>query len=148
MKVLSAIAAAATMSAILAAGPAFSAEHEVVMLNVGSDGQRMVYEPAFLQIEPGDTVTFRATDPTHNAEMIPGMLPEGAESWKGRINEEISITFTEEGVYGYKCLPHYGMGMVGVIQVGTSTDNLEELKAVRHPGQARGRMEALLQQVQ
>ena len=28
------------------------------------------------------------------------------------------MTFTESGLYGVKCLPHYAMGMVMLIQVG------------------------------
>jgi pseudoazurin len=137
-------AAATMMASLLAALPAIAADHEVRMLNMGGDGQRMVFEPAYLEIEPGDTVTFVATDPSHNSEIIAGMLPEGADGWKGRINEEVSVTFDQEGVYGYKCLPHYGMGMVGVIKVGESAPNLEDAKAIRHPGQAAKRMAELL----
>ena len=46
-------------------------------------------------------------DPGHNAETIPGMLPEGADPFKGAINEEVVYTVEAEGVYGIKCLPHY-----------------------------------------
>src|SRR5690606_36022004 len=62
--------------ALVAAGlaafatPAFSAEHEVKMLNKGSDGQAMVFEPAFLKVKPGDTVKFVPTDKGHDAETI------------------------------------------------------------------------------
>lgn len=140
-----ALAAAGTL---MLAAPSGAAEHEIMMLNKGADGQTMVFEPAFLKIEPGDTVTFRATDRTHNAETIPAMLPEGGETFKGRINEEISVTFTVPGVYGYKCLPHYAMGMVGAIQVGDDPVNLDEAKAARHPGRARDRMAAVLEQVE
>lgn len=140
-------AAATIMAGLLATMPAVAADHEVRMLNMGADGQRMVFEPAYLEIEPGDTVTFVATDPSHNSEIIAGMLPEGAEGWKGRINEEVSVTFDQEGVYGYKCLPHYGMGMVGLIKVGEAAPNLEDAKAVRHPGQAAKRMTELLDDI-
>ncbi len=50
------------------------------MLNKGADGTTMVFEPALTKIAVGDTVTFVATDRGHNAETIPGMLPEGAEA--------------------------------------------------------------------
>ena len=46
------------------------------------------------------------------------MIPPGATPFKGRINEEIVVKLTVPGLYGYKCLPHLGMGMVGLIQVG------------------------------
>ncbi|MBL0935454.1 MAG: pseudoazurin [Rhizobiaceae bacterium] len=141
------LAAATLMAGIMAALPAIAADHEVRMLNMGEDGQRMVFEPAYLEIEPGDTVTFLATDPSHNSEIIAGMLPEGAEGWKGRINEELTVTFDQEGIYGYKCLPHYGMGMVGIVKVGEAAPNLDDAKAVRHPGQAAKRMAELLDDV-
>jgi pseudoazurin len=64
------------------------------------------------------------------------MLPDGAEVFKGRINEEIAITVTKQGVYGVKCAPHYGMGMVALIGVGEPV-NVEEALAVKHPGKAR-----------
>ncbi len=37
------------------------------------------------------------------------------------------MTFSQEGVYIYKCLPHVVLGMVGVIQVGKAV-NLEQAK--------------------
>ncbi len=55
------------------------------MLDQGPDGQMMVFEPSFLKIEPGDTVTFVPTDKSHNSETILGMIPEGAEAWRGKI---------------------------------------------------------------
>ena len=92
--------------------PAGAAEFEVKMLNKGAEGA-MVFEPSLLKIAPGDTVKFLATDKTHNAESIKGMIPEGAKPFVGKINEEITVTFEQPGIYGIKCLPHYGMGMVG-----------------------------------
>ena len=115
--------------------PAGAAEFEVKMLNKGAEGA-MVFEPSLLKIAPGDTVKFLATDKTHNAETIVGMLPEGAKKFVGKINEEITVTFEQPGIYGIKCLPHYGMGMVAMIAVGTPT-NEEQAKAVTHPGRAK-----------
>lgn len=146
MKLHNLLSAAALAIAIPAAG--FAADHEVQMLNRGEDGQMMVFEPAFLQIEPGDTVTFLPTQPSHNAESIPAMTPEGGETFRGAMNREVSVTFTTEGVYGIKCLPHYGLGMVAVIQVGDDTSNLEAARAVRHPARANQRMPVLLTQVE
>ena len=143
-----ALTALALAGSVALAGAASAEDYEVKMLNKGSDGEVMVFEPAFLKIEPGDTVTFLATDPSHNSESIAEMVPEDGEEWKGDINEEISITLNEPGVYGYKCLPHYAIGMVGLIQVGDELPNLEEAKAVEHPGRAADRMEALFEQIE
>lgn len=146
MKIRTLLTTAALAIALPAA--AFADDHQVHMLTRGADGSMMVFEPAFLQIEPGDTVTFLPTEPSHNAETIPGMWPEGAESFRGGMNQEVTVTFTAEGVYGIKCLPHYGLGMVAVIQVGDDTANLEAARGVRHPARASQRMPDLLSQVQ
>jgi pseudoazurin len=105
------------------------------MLNKGAEGP-MVFEPALLKIAPGDVVKFLPTDKGHNVETIKGMLPEGAEAFAGKMNEEVTITFGKPGVYGVKCKPHYGMGMVGLIIVGDAA-NTDSAKAVVHPGRAK-----------
>ncbi|MEM9495786.1 MAG: pseudoazurin [Pseudomonadota bacterium] len=127
--------------------PSTAAAEEIIvkMLNRGSDGALMVFEPAFIRAEVGDVVKFVPTNPSHNAESIKGMLPEGAASFKGRINKEVAYEITTEGVYGVKCLPHYGMGMVALIVAGEQT-NLEEAKAVRHVGKAKPNFVKLFEQ--
>lgn len=137
------LVAAAMISAVAFA--AHAETHEVQMLNKGEKGL-MVFEPDFIAAEPGDTITFIPTDKGHNAETIKGMIPEGAESFRSKINEEFSVTLDEEGVYGIKCTPHYGTGMVMAIQVGEPV-NLEEAEAVKHPGKAGERMKEALSQV-
>ena len=102
-------------------------EHEVKMLNSGADGI-MVFEPAVIKISKGDTINFRAVDMSHNSASLEGMIPDGAESWNGALSQDISITFTEEGVYVYQCTPHAMMAMVGVIQVGDAV-NLDSVKS-------------------
>jgi pseudoazurin len=138
MTVLYKVAALAAMLA-LAAAPAYAANFEVHMLNKGAAGA-MVFEPAAIKIAAGDTVTFIPTDKGHNAESIPAMTPEGAELFKGKANEEIVVTFTQEGVYGIKCAPHLAMGMVALVQVGDAPANLEAAKAAKLPGVAAKRM--------
>ena len=108
--------------------PAFSADHTVEMLS-SSNGQMMVFKPAVLQINPGDTVTWKATNPGHNTASINEMSPDSSLQWDGKINEELKITFTKEGVYGYKCTPHYILGMVGIVSVGDNTTNLSAASA-------------------
>ena len=124
-----------TIALLLLGGAAAAAEIEVKMLNKGSDGV-MVFEPALVKIEPGDTVKFVSTDKGHNAETINGMLPEGAAPFVGKVNQDIAVSFDKPGVYGVKCLPHYGMGMVALVVVGTPA-NQDEAKAVSHPGSAK-----------
>ncbi len=103
--------------------------YTVKMLNQGATGV-MVFEPAFLQINVGDTVTFESTDPAHNSASIPGMIPSGAAPWNGQLSRDISVTFEIPGVYGYQCTPHAMMAMVGVIQVGDDNSNIETARNV------------------
>ncbi|SDH80865.1 pseudoazurin [Bosea robiniae] len=119
----------------LAIAGANAAEVEVKMLNKGTAGA-MVFEPAIVKIAPGDTVKFVPTDKSHNAESIPEMMPAGAAPFLGKMNEQVEVTFTENGVYGVKCKPHYGMGMVALVVVGEPT-NLEAAAAAKHPGKAK-----------
>nr|WP_288453279.1 pseudoazurin [uncultured Pseudomonas sp.] len=108
---------AAALLATLFCTAALAEVHEVKMLNRGAGGA-MVYEPDYLAIAPGDTVKFIATQPSHNAASVLGFLPDGAEPFKGRINEEIEVKFDVPGFYGIQCIPHLAMGMVMLIQVG------------------------------
>lgn len=123
--------------ALLAIMPVSAAQYDVHMLNQGADGKAMVFEPAFLHIQPGDTVNFIATNQSHNAETLDGMMPEGAEAFRGELNQNISVTFTVEGAYGIACRPHLGMGMVALIQVGDEADNLAAMQQVLLPRTAR-----------
>ena len=106
-----------------------SEAYTVKMLNQGATGV-MVFEPAFLKINVGDTVTFESTDAAHNSASIPGMIPSGASPWNGQLSRDISVTFEIPGVYGYQCTPHAMMAMVGVIQVGDDISNIETAKNV------------------
>lgn len=117
----------------LLAIPALAETHQVKMLN-GNNLGGMVYEPDFVTIAPGDTVKFLATQRGHNAASIEGFLPEGAQAFLGRINEEIEITLTHEGFYGIKCSPHYDMGMVMLIRVGEPPLDEVELPEDMPPG--------------
>ncbi|MGI6851187.1 pseudoazurin [Mesorhizobium sp. 1B3] len=139
------IVIAATFAAALLAGTAQAADHQVQMLNKGEKGS-MVFQPDFIAAAPGDTVTFVPTDKSHDAESIKGMIPEDATPFKGKMNEQVTVTLDKEGVYGVKCTPHYGMGMVALIVVGKPA-NLEQAKAVKQTGKAKKVFEALLAQV-
>jgi pseudoazurin len=105
-----------------------SADHEVKMLNQGPTGV-MVFEPAVLKINIGDTVTFKSVDAAHNSASIPGMIPAGASPWNGQLSQDLSVSFDVAGIYGYQCTPHSMMAMVGVIEVGNDQSNMNEVKS-------------------
>lgn len=124
--------------------------HIVEMRNVavGDPNTINVFTPPVLKIAVGDKVRFVVVDKSHNTASKKGMLPEGAEPWNSKIDEEIEITFTVEGTYGYICVPHYAMGMVGLILVGDYSVNFEEARKVRQRGQAKKAFRALFTQVE
>ena len=102
-----------------------AAEHQVKMLS-SLKGQMMVFDPPVLTIQPGDTVKWLATNPGHNTASINEMIPEGGPAWTGQMNEELTIKFNKEGIYGYKCTPHYILGMIGLIVVGDKSSNIDK----------------------
>lgn len=139
-KILAALIGTALMTAL--GGPiASAAEFEVHMLNKGKDGA-MVFEPSSIKIAKGDTVTFVATDKSHNAEAIDGLIPAEAKPFKGKMNETVKVTFDTEGAYAVKCAPHFGMGMVGLVVVGEAPSNLDALKTAKIPKKAKDRLDA------
>lgn len=135
---------AVAVAGFLATG-AQAGEHEVHMLNKGADGA-MVFEPALVRAEPGDTIRFVPTDKGHNAESIKGMIPDGADAFKGKIGKEISVTLDKEGVYGVRCKPHFGLGMVMLVEVGKPV-NEDAAKAAKLPKKAKARFDAIFAEI-
>lgn len=105
--------------------------------------QGLIYDPLVVKIAPGDTV-FWTNMSTHNTESLEGLIPEGAEMWSSKMSENYSHTFTQEGIYIYKCVPHFGAGMGGAIIVGEPV-NLEQIKAVDAKGAAKRLVNKALQ---
>lgn len=145
MKRLRSFAIAALMGATPFAAAA--EEFEVLMLNATTDNAQHtnVFTPDILRVQVGDTVTFIPSDDGHSTASKRGIFPDGAEPWNSPMNETFSITFTVGGVYGYVCLPHYEMGMVGLIVVGDDLSNLEAAKNVRQLGDAHAAFRALFE---
>ncbi|MFG5117669.1 pseudoazurin [Methylorubrum sp. POS3] len=135
------------LSGVASALPAAAEEFTVKALNNGPGGS-MVFDPAFVKLKPGDSIKFVQTDKGHNVETIKGMAPEGAEYVKTVVSQDAVVTFDKEGVYGFKCAPHYIMGMVALVVVGDKRDNLEAAKSVPHNKLTQKRFEPLFAQAQ
>ncbi len=112
--------------AVAASAPAFAQDYKIAMLDTGSDKELMVFEPAFIKANVGDTISFVAKSPGHN--IISRLVPAGASEFKGQVDKDLSIKLEKEGVYIYECDLHKMLGMIGVIQVGKPA-NLAEAKA-------------------
>ncbi|MGI9501811.1 MAG: pseudoazurin, partial [Geminicoccaceae bacterium] len=128
------------------ASTSFAAEHEVQMLNKGSDGGRMVFEPAFVVAEPrGYLITFVSVDKGNNSESM--AVPDGAEGWKGKISKDMSVTVQADCVYAFKCAPDFRMGMIGFVVVGDAAVNLEEVEGLRYVGRTKKVPAELIEQI-
>lgn len=137
----------AALAVVAAPLPASAKEIVVHMKNKGADGI-MVFEPSFVNAKPGDTIRFAPTDKAHNAETLPSIWPKGVAPVKGAMNKEVVLKVSEPGLYGIKCMPHYSMGMVALVQVGKpSAADLTAAKAVKLPPLAAKRMTVALAKV-
>jgi pseudoazurin len=121
--------------------PAAVTDYQVRMLSQGMDGM-MQFDPQLLKVAPGDTVHFTATNQGHNVQSLDGMIPEGARSFHSEIGQNLTVTFSVPGIYGYRCTPHGTLGMVGLIVVGKPV-NEAAAKTAAMPG-AAGRVFARL----
>lgn len=87
------------------------------------------FEPAIVQIQPGDKVVWRQMS-SHSTTSIDKMIPDGATPWNSKLGEDFAVTFDKPGAYVYTCTPHASFGMGGVIIVGNGMPpNMEALKA-------------------
>lgn len=118
---------------VILTGGARAAGVEVKLLNKGSDGGMMVFEPAYLKIAAGDTVKFLSAGSGYDANSIKDMLPDGATPLVGRNGADLAVRFDREGVYGVKCLPHRGICMVLMVSApasaGRATGDRQDGKA-------------------
>lgn len=90
------------------------------------DYKSLFFEPQFIRIEPGDSITFSVTNFDHQPQSV--FIPDGARPWKSESGENITVQFSKVGVYLFDCVYHNVMGMAGVILVGRAgtPDNYEE----------------------
>ena len=125
----------------LAASPLRAAtNYKVTMLSRDpADLSRgMHFSPDLLKIPAGSSVTFTPGAPGHNTQTTPGMIPNGASAWRFGFGKTGTVTLSTPGFYGYHCLPHRGLGMVGLIIVEGAgmMDNLAAARSVKHTGKA------------
>ncbi|MGH8281635.1 MAG: pseudoazurin [Gammaproteobacteria bacterium] len=141
--VLSAVLALSLLSA-----GAYAKDYTVKELNSGTGGA-FVFEPDFLHIQPGDSVHFVAADSGHDSQSY--LVPAGAQNWTGQVSKDITVKFTQEGVYLYECNPHHLFGMLGIIQVGKAVNKAEAEKAAaameKQQIMNQGRLENLMKRI-
>ncbi|MBE9078833.1 plastocyanin [Romeria aff. gracilis LEGE 07310] len=111
-------------SCILMASPAAAADYEVKM---GSDAGLLVYVPATLTVQQGDTVTWVNNKMApHNVIFDPNNIPADKATADELSHDKLTFSPGESysstfdvpaGEYTYYCAPHRGAGMVGKIIV-------------------------------
>ena len=79
------------------------------------------FDPMFVYIEPGQTISWNNMI-GHNVETIDAMTPEGFAKVNTELGDDVTITFDAPGIYVYKCTPHWGARMGGIIMVGQPED--------------------------
>ena len=85
-------------------------------IQMGYEGN-LVFEPNELTVNAGDTVTFiNNALPPHNI-IVDGRADLSREALMFSPGETQEIVFADTGDYNFKCAPHEGAGMKGVIHV-------------------------------
>ena len=97
--------------------------------------EKMLYGQDVAKIDVGQTITWTPDSKGHNVQFV--SVPEGVEKVKSKLSKEFSYTFEQEGVYLYVCTPHASMGMIGVVVVGDSDVNLDEVLGYKFRGKSK-----------
>lgn len=105
---------------------ALATDVKVKMLTNGPNGTMLVFDPMFVKVKVGDTVTFEPMQKAGHTS-ISILVPKGAEPWTGKPDTIISIRIEKEGIYLVECAVHKSLGMVAVLQAGKPV-NLAEAK--------------------
>ena len=116
----------------------------IEMLNK-RDKEKMLYSDELVRVNVGDTISWVPTSKGHNVQFV--SVPEGVEKIKSKLSKEVSYTFETEGVYLYLCTPHAGMGMIGLVIVGDSLENLDSVKKHKLMGKAKKKFKKLLKNI-
>lgn len=108
------VSAGAGAATLLPAAVAHAAEHEVT-------ARAVKFDPVYVYIEPGDRVDW-INMIGHLIETIDSMVPPDTESILTEMGKDVSHTFEVEGIYVYKCTPHWGARMGGIVVCGKPED--------------------------
>ena len=97
--------------------------------------EKMLYGQDVAKIDVGQTITWTPDSKGHNVQFV--SVPKGVEKVKSKLSKEFSYTFEQEGVYLYVCTPHASMGMIGVVVLGESDVNLDEVLGYKFRGKSK-----------
>ena len=108
--------------------------------------EKMLYGQDVARVEVGQTITWTPDSKGHNVQFV--SVPEGVEKVKSKLSKEFSYTFEQEGVYLYVCTPHASMGMIGVVVVGNSDVNLDEVLDYKFRGKSKKKFKKIVKSLE
>ena len=108
--------------------------------------EKMLYGQDVARVEVGQTITWTPDSKGHNVQFV--SVPEGVEKVKSKLSKEFSYTFEQEGVYLYVCTPHASMGMIGVVVVGESDINLDEVLDYKFRGKSKKKFKKIVKSLE
>ena len=108
--------------------------------------EKMLYGQDVARIDVGQTITWTPDSKGHNVQFV--SVPDGVEKVKSKLSKEFSYTFEQEGVYLYVCTPHASMGMIGMVIVGESDVNLEEVLDYKFRGKSKKKFKKILKSLE
>ena len=113
---------------LLSSNFVFGSETHIVKMLNNSDQGSMVFEPAFIKINKGDSITFEMTDAGHNAVTVAS--PNDSIPFDTEYKPSTTVQFDTNGIYLYQCTPHAMMAMAGLIQVSDTSNKDQVIKAI------------------
>ena len=108
--------------------------------------EKMLYGQDVAKIDIGQTITWTPDSKGHNVQFV--SVPEGVEKVKSKLSKEFSYTFEQEGVYLYVCTPHASMGMIGMVIVGESDVNLDEVLDYKFRGKSKKKFKKIVKSLE
>jgi len=108
--------------------------------------EKMLYGQDVARVEVGQTITWTPESKGHNVQFV--SVPEGVEKVKSKLSKEFSYTFEQEGVYLYVCTPHASMGMIGMVIVGESDVNLDEVLDYKFRGKSKKKFKKIVKSLE
>lgn len=143
------LTAGIVLASLAAAQAASAAEVLVEMLTRDkATNTNNLYSPSLVRVNKGDTVKWVAKQAGHNVAFIAGGVPAGVALFNSPMSKDVTFKFEKPGIYMYKCTPHWGLGMVGLVVVGNDKSNLAAVKAVYVPPAAKKRLEPFFKELE
>ncbi|SMO46944.1 cupredoxin domain-containing protein [Gracilimonas mengyeensis] len=123
---------------------AYAIPSDTVSVTVWGTGEDARFEPAVVQVQPGDVIRFEVKEGLHTVTAYhpenrrPQRIPEDAAAFNSGMLQTGQTWFLKlntAGMYDYFCLPHERMGHLGRIFVGP-IENISGYPVGRIPASA------------